>query len=116
MMLSDAVTYNTIGYLYFPNFNMAIILLLAVPLSSILSVQLNVIISARVNDIRTANQLGLLLEIPFLGVYLMLVTNIASLNIINILAIITLLFLTVAAFFYLNKVTFQRDKILTQWK
>jgi ABC-type Na+ efflux pump permease subunit len=116
MMLSDAVTYNTIGYLYFPNLNMAIILLLAVPLSSILSVQLNVIISSRVNDVRTANQLGLLLEIPFIGVYILLVTNIASLNIINILAIITLLFLTVAAFFYLNKVTFQRDKILTQWK
>jgi ABC-2 type transport system permease protein len=116
MVLSDAITYNTIGYLFFPNLNMAFILLLAVPLSSILSVQLNVIISARVNDVRTANQLGLLLEIPFLGVYLMLVTNIASLNIINILIIIALLLLTVAAFFYLNKITFQRDKILTQWK
>lgn len=116
MVLSDAVTYNTIGYLFFPNLSMAFILLLAVPLSSILSVQLNVIISARVNDVRTANQLGLLLEIPFIGVYILLVTNIASLNIINILAIITLLFLTVAAFFYLNKTIFQRDKILTQWK
>lgn len=116
MVLSDVITYNTLGYLFFPNLNMAFILLLAVPLSSILSIQLNVIISARVNDVRTANQLGLLLEIPFIGVYLLLVTNIASLNVINILAIVAILIMTVAAFFYLNKTTFQRDKILTQWK
>ncbi|MCE5213169.1 MAG: ABC transporter permease subunit [Methanobacterium sp.] len=116
MILSDLVTYNTLGYLFFPNLNMAFILLLAVPLSSILSIQLNVIISARVNDVRTANQLGLLLEIPFIGLYILLVTNIATLNIMNILAIVAILILTVVAFFYLNKTTFQRDKILTQWK
>ena len=116
MVLSDAVTYNTLGYLFFPNLKMAFILLLAVPLSSILSIQLNVIISARVNDVRTANQLGLLLEIPFIGVYILLVTNIASLNVINVLAIITVLILTDLAFFYLNKSTFQRDNILTKWK
>jgi ABC-type Na+ efflux pump permease subunit len=116
MVLSDVITYNTLGYLFFPNLNMAVVLLLAVPLSSILSIQLNVIISARVNDVRTANQLGLLLEIPFIGLYILLVTNLATLNIINILAIVAILILTVAAFFYLNKTTFQRDKILTQWK
>jgi ABC-2 type transport system permease protein len=116
MVLSDAVTYNTIGYLFFPNWNMAFILLLAVPLSSILSIQLNVIISARVNDVRTANQLGLLLFIPFIGVYLLLVTNITSLNIINILEIVAVLFMADAALFYINKITFQRDKILTKWK
>ncbi len=116
MVLSDAVTYNTLGYLFFPNLKMAFILLLAVPLSSILSIQLNVIISARVNDVRTANQLGLLLEIPFIGVYILLVTNIATLNVINVLAIIAALILTDLAFFYLNKSTFQRDNILTKWK
>jgi hypothetical protein len=116
MVLSDVITYNTLGYLFFPNLNMAVVLLLAVPLSSILSIQLNVIISARVNDVRTANQLGLLLEIPFIGLYILLVTNLATLNIINILAIVAILILTVLAFFYLNKTTFQRDKILTQWK
>lgn len=116
MVLSDAVTYNTLGYLFFPNLKMAFILLLAVPLSAVLSIQLNVIISARVNDVRTANQLGLLLEIPFIGVYILLVTNIATLNVINVLAIIAALILTDLAFFYLNKSTFQRDNILTKWK
>lgn len=116
MVLSDAITYSTFGYLFFPNWSMAIILLLAVPLSSILSIQLNVIISSRVSDVRTANQLGILLFIPFIGVYLLLETNIVSLNIINLLAVFTILFIADAVLFYINKITFHRDKILTKWK
>lgn len=116
MILSDAVTYNTIGYLFFPNLSMAFILLLAVPLSSILSIQLSVIISSRVNDVRTANQLGSLLFIPFIGVYLLLVTNVISLNIINLFVISMVLFLIDAALFYISKAIFRRDEILTKWK
>jgi ABC-2 type transport system permease protein len=116
MVLTDAITYNIMGYLFFPNWTMAFILLLAVPLSSILSIELNVIISSRVNDVRTANQLGLLLFIPFIGVYLLLETNVVSLNIINLLIILVILFVFDAALFYLSKATFSRDKILTKWR
>ncbi len=116
MMLSDLFTYNTIGYLFFPNWSMAFILLLAVPLSSILSIQINVIISSRVNDVRTANQLGLILFIPFIAVYVLLETNVVSLNIINLFVISIILFLADAALFYINKATFNRDAILTKWK
>jgi len=116
MVLSDAFTYNTIGYLFYPNLSMAFILLLAVPLSSILSIQLNVIISSKVNDVRTANQIGLLLFIPFIGVYLLLVTNIISLNIFNLFAIFIILFVIDAVLFYISKATFRRDEILTKWK
>lgn len=116
MVLSDAITYNTLGYLFFPNLSMAFILLLAVPLSSILSIQLNVIISSRVNDVRTANQLGLILFIPFMGVYIMLLSNIISLNIVNLFVVTTFLFVVDLVLFYLSKATFSRDKILTKWK
>jgi ABC-2 type transport system permease protein len=116
MVLSDAITYNTLGYLFFPNLSMAFILLLAVPLSSILSIQLNVIISSRVNDVRTANQLGLILFIPFMGVYIMLLSNIISLNIVNLFVVTIFLFVIDVVLFYLSKATFSRDKILTKWK
>jgi len=116
MVLSDAFTYNTLGYVFFPNLSMAFILLLAVPLSSILSIQLNVIISSRVNDVRTANQLGMLLFIPFMGVYILLVTNVISLNIINLLVISIILLVIDAFLFYISKATFRRDEILTKWK
>ncbi len=116
MVLIDVFTYNIIGYLFFPNWSMAFILLLAAPLSSILSIQLNVIISSRVNDIRTANQLAFLLFIPFMGVYFLIVANAVSLSITTLFLIsITLLGIDVVLF-YLSKATFRRDEILTKWK
>jgi len=116
MVLIDAFTYNTIGYLFFPNWSMVFILLLAVPLSSILSIQLNVIISSRVNDVRTANQLAFLLFIPFMGVYFLIVANTISLSITTLFLISVTLFIIDAALFYISKATFSRDEILTKWK
>ncbi|HEX3013646.1 MAG TPA: ABC transporter permease subunit [Methanobacterium sp.] len=116
MVLSDLLSYTTVGYLFFPNWSMAFILLLAVPLSSILSIQLNVIISSRVNDVRTANQLGMILFIPFIALYLLLETSVVSLNLINLLAISVILLAADAVLFYINKATFNRDAILTKWK
>ena len=116
MVLLDLFTYNAIGYLFFPNWSMVFILLLAVPLSSILSIQLNVIISSRVNDVRTANQLAFLLFIPFMGVYFLIVANAISLSITTLFLISVTLFIIDAALFYLSKATFSRDEILTKWK
>jgi ABC-type Na+ efflux pump, permease component len=116
MVLSDLSIYNSVGYLFFPNWSMAFILLLAVPLSSILSIQLNVIISSRVNDVRTANQLGMILFIPFIAVYVLLETSVLSLNVVNLFAISAILFIADTVLFYINKATFNRDAILTKWK
>ncbi len=116
MVLTDVMTYKTIGYYFFPNLNMAIILLIAVPLSSILSVELNVIISSKVNDVRTAQQLGTLQIFPFVLIYGVLETSIVSFNIINMLGIFMFLLVICVLLFYVNKATFQRDKILTNWK
>lgn len=116
MFLSDLFTYNTLGYLFYPNFIMAFILLLVIPLSSIFSIQLNVIISSRVNDVRTANQLGFLMFIPFMSLYIPLVSNSLTLNFTN-LTILSLILLSIdVIFFYISKSTFSRDKILTKWK
>lgn len=116
MVLSDVFTFQVIRGLYFPNWIMAFILIIAVPLASILSIELNVIISSRVNDIRTANQLGILLFIPFIAIYALLETNILSLNIVNLILISVILLIIDAGLFYLDKITFNRDKILSKWK
>jgi len=116
MVLSDLFTYNAIGYFFFPNWTMAIILLLAVPLSSILSVELNVIISSRVGDVRTAGQLGTLLLIPFVAFYALIVSSITSLNIVNIAVIMVVFVLIDLALFNINRATFNRDSMLTKWK
>ena len=58
MALMDLVTRSKLGYYYFPNGNTAIILFLMVPLAVIMSVEWNVVVSSRVSDVRTAQQLG----------------------------------------------------------
>jgi len=116
MTLTDLTTYSNIGRIFFPNWNMAFILLIAVPLSSILSIQLNVIISSRVNDVRTANQLGLLLFVPFIAVYILLETSILSLNVLNLFLISLILVILDVLLFYLSRIIFNRDEILTKWK
>lgn len=116
MALIDLFTNNTFGYLFYPNWTMAFILLVVVPLSSLFSIQLNVIISSRVNDVRTANQLGFLMFLPFMGLYIPLVTNSLSLNITNLTIISIIILLIDITLFYVSKSTFSRDKILTKWK
>ena len=69
MALMDLVTRGTLGYYFFPNWNAAIVFLLAVPLAAIMSVEWNVIVSSRVSDVRVAQQVGMLLILPFAGVY-----------------------------------------------
>ncbi len=58
MALIDHFTHQTLGYYYFPNWTMGIILLVVAPLAAILSVQASVIISARASDVRAAQLLG----------------------------------------------------------
>ncbi len=116
MFLSDLFTYNTLGYLFYPNWTMAFVLLIVVPLSSIFSIQLNVIISSRVNDVRTANQLGFLMFIPFMALYIPLVSNSLTLNVSNLTIISIIILLIDLILFYISKSTFSRDKILTKWK
>jgi len=116
MVLIDKLTYNTLGYLYFPNWNILIILLLVAPFASILSVELCIILSSRVNDIRAAQQLGQLVIIPFFGIYFLSEIGFFSLNINNLLLISAVLLAIDAVLFYISTITFSREEILTKWK
>lgn len=56
MILMDVVTRSGLGYLYYPNWNFGVILLLLAPLASIVTIELTVIMSAHINDVRTVQQ------------------------------------------------------------
>jgi len=100
-----------------PNIYWAIIIGLMAPLVCVLSVEANVIISSRVNDIRAAQQLGSLVVIPIVLLVVFASTGSTTIS-KEQLALITSAALAVAtiALFYLSKVTFQREEILTKWK
>jgi ABC-2 type transport system permease protein len=116
MVLIDLFTHSTLGYLYFPNWDIAIILFLLAPLACILSVGYNVLVSSRVNDIRTAQQLGTLILLPFGAVYFLSEFKVFSLTTDNMLIMAAVLAVIDVIVFYLVKAAFQREEILTKWK
>jgi ABC-2 type transport system permease protein len=116
MVLIDKMTYNTLGYFFFPNWDMAAMMFIVTPLASLLSVELGVILSSRVNDVRTAQQLGQLIIIPFFGIYILSEIGYIALHVNNLLIIAAILLLTDLILFYISTLTFNREEILTNWK
>ncbi len=116
MALIDNVTYNTLGYLYFPNWDIGVILLLLAPIVAVLSVELNVIVSARVSDVRAASQLGSLMFLPLMGLYVAGEIGLISLDTNNLLIISAILAAVDLVLFRLSTATFRREEILTKWK
>ena len=115
-VLVDLFTYNLLKTLYFPNWDFAIILFLLAPLACILSVGYNVLVSSRSNDVRTAQQLGTLILLPFGAVYLLSELKVLTLTTDNMLIMAAVLAVIDGIVFYLVKATFQREEILTKWK
>lgn len=112
----DAVTFPKLHYNYFPNQTIAVLLLVLVPIAAILSILFSIIVSSRVNDVRSANSYGILMFFPFLAIYLASEIGILSLDINNLLIISGILLVLDVALFFISTATFQREEILTKWK
>jgi ABC-2 type transport system permease protein len=115
-VLVDLFTHSKLTYLYYPNWDMAIILFLLAPLACVLGVGYNVLISSKSNDVRTAQQLGSLIVLPFGAVYLLSELKVLTLTTGNLLIMAAVLVVIDVIVFYLVKATFQREEILTKWK
>ena len=113
---TDAVTYPLLGYLYFPNWNIVIILLILLPAAIIMSVEFSIIISSRVNDVRSANNFGILMYFPFLAIYLTSQIGIITLDNNTLLIIAGIIFVIDIVLFFVSTAMFKREEILTKWK
>jgi ABC-2 type transport system permease protein len=112
----DGVTFGTLGYYYFPNWNIAILLLVLIPVAIVMSVLFSVIVSSRVNDVRSANSFGIFILFPLLAVYLLSETSIIALEVNGLLIISGILLAVDVALFFVGIKTFRREEILTKWK
>jgi ABC-2 type transport system permease protein len=116
MALIDFITHQQLGYLFYPNWDAAAFLFLAVPLACVFSVEMNVIVSSKVSDVRTANQFGGLMVIPFGALYVLGEINVVQLTATTMLIVSAVLLPINILLFLLSKSAFRRDEILTQWK
>jgi ABC-2 type transport system permease protein len=115
MALANLVTHNTLGYLYFPNWTIGLVLLLLTPLSAILSIEWSVIVSSRANDARAAQMQGLFIALPLLAIYVASEVQAISLDTKTLLSISGVILIADIILFFLSTRTFQREEILTKW-
>ena len=114
MLLINTFIYDKLHYFFFPNSTMGLILLLIVPFVILLSVEVNVLISSKVSDLRTASQLGALSMFPFLGLYFTFQEDLIGFNIFNLLVFILIILFVAITLFILTRSVFNREKILTK--
>jgi ABC-2 type transport system permease protein len=114
--IMDAWSYGKFGFLLLPNLYWVVVMFLMAPLACVLSVEANVIVSSRVNDIRAAQQLGGLVVLPLLFVVVFASANTTFSNVVLGLIVGAGLAVADVALFSLAKATFQREEMLTKWK
>jgi ABC-2 type transport system permease protein len=95
---------------------MGVLLLLAMPLACLFSVEVIVLVSSRVTDVRAAQQIGGLVVLPFAGLYVLGEISAVQLTEPTLLDLSGLLLLADLALFYVSRAAFRREEILTQWK
>ena len=91
-------------------------LLILAPLAAVLSIEVAVIASSRVNDVRGANQIAGLMFIPFVVVFFAGAEGIFALSIPNLLVFAGIVSVVDLILFFVSRSTFNREEILTKWK
>jgi ABC-2 type transport system permease protein len=115
MVYCDILTRGTLGYRYFPNWMAAVAVFGVAPLLAIMAVGFSVLWSAKVSEVRTAQQLGALTAIPGAGLYIALITGAFSLDLTSLAVIGGVLVAVDTAVALAARATFRREEILTRW-
>lgn len=114
-VLMDVETHAALGYWYYPDLSMTVIVLIAAPLAALLAIEASVVISSAATDIRLAQQYSGLVTVPFFFVYIAAEVTL-GLDAVTLLLISGVMALAAAGLYFVNLRTFRRDEILTRWK
>ena len=91
-------------------------MIVMVPLLTALSVNLGILISTRVNDVRVAQQIGGLVVVPVVALGIAQVTGRVVLDNASFLQMTAILFVLDVLVFVGARVAFQRENILVRWR
>jgi ABC-2 type transport system permease protein len=86
------------------------------PMASLVALQVGVLVSARVNDPRTAQQFGALLILPLTGLFMAQMTGIFVLTTWMMLLVIAGLAVVWVLLLMVGVALFDRETILTRWR
>jgi ABC-2 type transport system permease protein len=114
-VLIDLETVGPFGYLFYPNWQMAVELLVAMPLVALTAIEVSVVISSRVTDVRTAQQFAGVIFVPMILVYVA-AEVVLPLNATNLLWISATFGFLALILYWVSVKAFRREEILTRWK
>jgi len=95
---------------------MGIIMLFVAPLAIMLVIEVNILISSRVSDVRAAQQWGALPVVPFFVLYFVALIGIITLDTNFLLSLSVILAIIDFVLYFVSVKTFHREEILTKWK
>ena len=103
-------------YALFMNPTWYVAMLVVAPLMTVLSVNVAIIISSRVNDPRAAEQLGMLVMLPLMLLFFGAIFGLIPLNVTTMLLLAVVTLTLDVGLVILGVKLFQRETILTRWK
>lgn len=86
------------------------------PLLALAGINVTIMVSARVSDPRTAEQVSMMLVLPLLGLFFAQMTGVILINAQVLLLASLVMLLIDVGLVYLGIQAFQRETILTKWK
>ena len=86
------------------------------PLMALIAISVTMIVSSRVSDPRTAEQLAMVVIIPVLGLFFAQIAGVFVINLRFVLISAVVLAFIAGLLVYLTVRLFQRETILTRWK
>ncbi|MCV2394936.1 ABC transporter permease subunit [Actinotalea sp. M2MS4P-6] len=116
MTLADLQTRDLLSGAYFPTGPSMLTAFVVVPLAAALGVAISVLVSARANDVRTAQQIGALPALPFAALYVTSEVGGIDLDTETMLWVCAVLVVLVAGLLWAARAMFNREDILTRWR
>lgn len=107
------------GYLEsapFPNYVWAVSMVVLAPLMCFLAITANVIISSKMSDVRASQQVGSLVVLPIIVLFITSLMGITSFGASPVVLVAFILVVADIIIFILAKKSFKRENILINWK
>ncbi len=116
VLIVDLLTSPVLGFVPLPNPTWILGVFLLAPLVCLLSIFLNVIVSARVVDVRASQQIGSLVILPVVIFFVIALLSATAIDASSLILFSVLVFAIDAVVLYATLKTFRREEILIKWK
>lgn len=116
VIITDLVTEPILGYYILPNDIWLAGVFIVAPLFGILSVLINVIISSKVTDVRSSQQIGGVIVLPAIAFFIIALAGLVILSVVNMLLFAAMIFALDVLVLYLAIKAFRREEILVRWR